>query len=379
MKLGVFTVLFSELELESMLDKVAALGLDAIELGTGNYPGSAHCDPDVLLADVGKRRALLDAVEERGLAISALSCHGNPLHPDKAFAKASHETCAQDRATRGRARRRRGQLLLGLPGDGPDARVPNWVVCAWPPEFSETLAWQWDEVAIPYWRDEAGFGAETGLAKIALEPHPGFLVYNPETMRLREAAGAEIGANLDPSHFVWQGIDPVAAVRTLGRAGALFHVHAKDVYLDRANIAANGVLDTKHYSRYAERSWSSGAWGTARTRSSGATSSVRFDRGLRRRPQHRARGRPSLDRRRAREGGRRAAACAAARAARRHVVGLARADGLRRVAGLAVEVERDHAVPRPPAWPRSRRRDRPAQRLQIVVHGPSARSARCTL
>ena len=112
-------------------------------------------------------------------------------------------------------------------------------------------------MAIPYWRDEAAFARETGLAKIALEPHPGFLVYNPETvLRLREAAGAEIGANLDPSHFVWQGIDPLAAVRTLGRAGALFHVHAKDVYLDRANIAANGVLDTKHYSRYAERSWS---------------------------------------------------------------------------------------------------------------------------
>jgi sugar phosphate isomerase/epimerase len=256
-KLGVFTVLFSELELEPMLDRVAALGLDAIELGTGNYPGSAHCDPDVLLGDVGKRRTLLAAVEERGLVISALSCHGNPLHPDKAFAQASHETWRKTARLAVELGVDVVNCFSGCPGDGPAARAPNWVVCAWPPEYSETLVWQWDEVAIPYWRDEAGFARETGLAKIALEPHPGFLVYNPETvLRLREAAGPEIGANFDPSHFIWQGIDPLAAVRTLGKAGAIFHVHAKDVYLDRLNISENGVLDTKHYGRFAERSWS---------------------------------------------------------------------------------------------------------------------------
>jgi sugar phosphate isomerase/epimerase len=119
------------------------------------------------------------------------------------------------------------------------------------------LEWQWNERAIPYWREEAGFARETGLAKIALEAHPGFLVYNPETaLRLCEAAGNEIGVNFDPSHFLWQGIDPLEAVRVLGRAGAIFHVHAKDVYLDRANIRRNGVLDTKHYGRFDERSWS---------------------------------------------------------------------------------------------------------------------------
>jgi len=140
---------------------------------------------------------------------------------------------------------------------GPDARAPNWVTCAWPPDYSKTLEWQWNEMAIPYWRDEAAFARETGLAKIALEPHPGFIVYNPETaLRLREAAGPEIGVNFDPSHFVWQGIDPLAAVRVLGQAGAIFHAHAKDVYLDRANISVNGVLDTKNYARFAERSWS---------------------------------------------------------------------------------------------------------------------------
>jgi sugar phosphate isomerase/epimerase len=257
MKLGVFTVLFSELGFEPMLDRVAALGLDAVELGTGNYPGNAHCDPDVLLPDAGKRRALLDAVEERGLVISSLSCHGNPLHPDKAFALESHETWRKTARLAVELGVDVVTCFSGCPGDGPDARAPNWVTCAWPPEYGETLDWQWNEVAIPYWQAEATFARETGLAKIALEAHPGFLVYNPETvLRLREAAGPEIGANFDPSHFVWQGIDPLVAVRTLGQAGAIFHVHAKDVYLDRANISVNGVLDTKHYGRFAERSWS---------------------------------------------------------------------------------------------------------------------------
>lgn len=257
MKLGVFTVLFADAPLEVALDRVAALGLDAVELGTGNYPGNAHCDPDELLADEGKRRRLLSAVEERGLTISALSCHGNPLHPDEAFARASHETWRKTVRLAVELGVEVVNCFSGCPGDGPGARAPNWVTCAWPPDYLEVLEWQWKECAIPYWAEEVRFAREIGLTKVAFEPHPGFLVYNPETvLRIRDAVGPELGANLDPSHLLWQGIDPVQAVRTLGRAGALFHVHAKDVYLDWTNIRANGVLDTKHYSRFGERSWS---------------------------------------------------------------------------------------------------------------------------
>ena len=256
MKLGVFTVLFADLPLEQMLDRVVSLGIEAVELGTGNYPGNAHCDPDALLGDAKKQKALLDAVGERGLSISALSCHGNPLHPDEAFAQANHDTWRKTARLAVELGVDTVVLFSGCPGDGPRASKPNWVTCAWPPDYLEILDWQWNERAIPYWTDEAAFARETGLQKIAFEAHPGFLVYNPETLlRLRDAAGPEIGANLDPSHFVWQGIDPIEAVRTLGRAGALYYVHAKDVYLDRTNIARNGVLDTKHYALYDERSW----------------------------------------------------------------------------------------------------------------------------
>jgi sugar phosphate isomerase/epimerase len=256
MKLGVFAVLFSDLGFEAMLDRVVAFGIEAVEIGTGGYPGNAHCDPAALLADAGARKRFLGAIEERGLTISALSCHANPLHPHEAFAGDSHETWQATARLAVELGVDTVVCFSGCPGDGPTATQPNWVTCAWPPEYGEVLEWQWNERAIPYWSEEAAFARSTGLHKIALEAHPGFLVYNPETtLRLRAAAGDEIGVNFDPSHFLWQGIDPLAAIRTLGRAGAIFHVHAKDVYLDRANIAENGVLDTKHYARFAERSW----------------------------------------------------------------------------------------------------------------------------
>jgi sugar phosphate isomerase/epimerase len=241
-KLGVFTVVFGQLPLAEALDRVVALELDAVEIGAGNYPGDAHLADD-----------LASQVSSRGLEISALSCHGNPLHPDESFARSSHETWRRTAQLASELGIETVVCFSGCPGDGPNASQPNWVTCAWPPEYGEMLEWQWNERAIPYWTEEAAFARSLGV-RVALEPHPGFLVYNPETaLRLREACGPEIGVNFDPSHFVWQGIDPLLAVRELREA--IFHVHAKDVYVDSHNTARNGVLDTKHYSRFLERSW----------------------------------------------------------------------------------------------------------------------------
>ena len=90
--------------------------------------------------------------------------------------------------------------------------------------------------------------------RVALEAHPGFCVYNAETLlRLRAEAGTAIGINFDPSHMWWQGVDIPAAIRALGEA--IFHFHAKDVAINPENTARNGVLDTKSYSHMAERSW----------------------------------------------------------------------------------------------------------------------------
>lgn len=257
MKLGVFTVLYRDLPVEEMLDKLAGMGVQAVELGTGNYPGDAHCKPDELLAEPAKAQALLRSVRERGLEISALSQHGNPLHPDEGFR-------ARDREVWNKTLRLAEVLEVpvvnafsGCPGDHESARFPNWVTCPWPEDFLSILRWQWNDVVIPYWTEATAAARSHGVSRIGFEMHPGFVVYNPETLlRLRAAVGPEIGANLDPSHLFWQGIDAVEAVRILGREGAIFHTHAKDTYLDRGNIARNGVLDTKHYAEVADRAWS---------------------------------------------------------------------------------------------------------------------------
>lgn len=256
MKLGVLTVLYAERPLEEVLDRAVELGLDAVELGTGNYPGSDHCDPEALLADPEKARALRESVESRGLRISALSCHGNPLHPDDGIASSHHETWRRTLELANALEVEVVNTFSGCPGDGEGARCPNWITCPWPPEYAETLAWQWDERAIPYWREEAERAASLGIRGIGLEMHPGFLVYNPETLlRLRAAAGDLIGANFDPSHLLWQGIDVVGAIKELGAAGAIFHAHAKDTYVDERNVRRNGVLDAKGYDRIPDRAW----------------------------------------------------------------------------------------------------------------------------
>mgnify|MGYP000011746095 CR=1 FL=1 len=253
MKLGVFLVLFGKERFEDALDHAKAAGVEAVEIGTGNYPGSSHCAPEELLADEGKLKRFREAVEARGLEISALSCHGNPLHPDRNVAE-SHRTV--QRLTIELAARLGVKTVIGFsgcPGDSDASRAPNWVTCAWPPDFSRVLEWQWKEKVVPYWQEEAAFCRKHGV-RIALEMHPGFVVYNAGTLlKLRAAAGEEIGANFDPSHLFWQGCDPIAAVHALG--GAIFHVHAKDTRINPYTTAVNGVLDTGGYLDEARRSW----------------------------------------------------------------------------------------------------------------------------
>jgi sugar phosphate isomerase/epimerase len=214
--------------------------------------GSAHLDVDAL-EDPCRARDYRKMLNDAGLTISALSCHSNPLHPEAAVAR---EADALFRRTVTLAERLEVPVVVtfsGCPGDSDDARHPNWITTPWPPEFLEVLDWQWERKAIPYWTDAERFAADHGV-RVALEAHPGFLVYNPETaLKLRAATGPAIGVNFDPSHMYWQGIDIPTAIAALGTA--IFHVHAKDVALNPPNIAANGVLDVKSYRRMAERSW----------------------------------------------------------------------------------------------------------------------------
>ncbi|OPA80463.1 xylose isomerase [Paenibacillus selenitireducens] len=255
MKLGVFAVLFGQKSLDETLDYIQAKGLEAVEIGTGGYPGNAHCKPEELLADNGKLKEFKKAFDSRGLTISALSCHGNPLHPQKDIAKPFHDDFHR---TVELAERLEVPVVVGFsgcPGDHEGAKYPNWPVAPWPNDYQEILDWQWSNKVIPYWTETGKFASDRGI-KIALELHGGFSVHTPANLlRLREAAGEVIGANLDPSHMWWQGIDPVQAVHILGRANAIHHFHAKDTTIDPINVNKHGVTDMQSYALMLDRAW----------------------------------------------------------------------------------------------------------------------------
>lgn len=254
MKLGVLTVLLSGKPFEEALAYLSESGVEMIEVGCGGYPGTAHADPDVLLNNPEALEQFKNTVKKYNMTISALSCHGNPVHPQKEIAEGFHQAFEKTVLLGEKLGIQHVNTFSGCPGDHDGAKFPNWVTCAWPEDYLEVLEYQWNEVLIPYWKKAVAFAKEHGVTKIGLEMHPGFCVYNPETLlKLRDAVGEEIGANFDPSHLYWQGIDPVMAIRKLDKA--IFHFHAKDTKVDEANKAVNGVLDTKNYGDELNRSW----------------------------------------------------------------------------------------------------------------------------
>ncbi|HEV2177942.1 MAG TPA: sugar phosphate isomerase/epimerase [Terriglobia bacterium] len=252
MRVGLFTALFGKLSLDEVIKKIKPLGIRTVELGTGNFPGDPHLKLEWLTSAV-KIREFRQKLDDQGITISALSCHGNALHPDRKRAESSAEV---SRKTVLMAEKLGVTTVIdfsGCPGDSDTARFPSWSPTPWPPDFQDLLKWQWERKVIPYWKKHAKFAESHGV-RVAIEMHPGFTVYNPETLlRLRGEAGAAVGCNFDPSHMFWQGIDPCAAVRVLG--DAVFHVHAKDTKIYDVNTRINGVLDTKPYSDEKHRAY----------------------------------------------------------------------------------------------------------------------------
>ena len=253
MKLGVMSACFGGMNIKQALAYCKKVGLDAIELPAGAYPG----DP-WNLSGIHEDKARLDTLKKQiadaGLIVQGIAVHGNPVHPDEKIAQ-EHQLA-----------HRNGVMLAaefdtvvinfsGAPGGAPGDKAPNFVTCPWPPEYEKAAKYQWNKVIIPFWKKENNFAARHGV-KIAFEAHPGMVLHNPEDIvRLRKAAGKNLGANLDPSHFFWQGIDPVESARYLGENECIFHVHAKDCSIDKRAAGRCGVLDIKSYGDVKNRGW----------------------------------------------------------------------------------------------------------------------------
>jgi sugar phosphate isomerase/epimerase len=252
MKIGLLTDSLPDLDFEAMLAAAAGLKIQCLEFGCGNWSAAPHLELDPLLERESARKSFLAAIQDHGLTISALNCSGNPLHPGVEGRRQHEITLKTFRLARllGVARI---VMMSGLPG-GPGDANPNWITTAWPPECHTILEYQWSEKLIPYWRELAGFASAQGVEQICLELHGQQAVYNPSTLvRLREVIGPVVGANYDPSHPLWMGADPFAAIRALG--SAIYYVHAKDTRIEPIPTGIDGVLDTRPATDAGLRAW----------------------------------------------------------------------------------------------------------------------------
>ncbi|HAU5564404.1 sugar phosphate isomerase/epimerase [Pantoea sp. SM3] len=255
MKLSFCTDSLGHLPFEAMLDKLLELGVYGVEMTTGGWSSAPHLPTEALLGSATQRQNLLKALESRGMSIAALNVSGNPLDPGELGQKHKRDT-ENALALAGELGVKKIVMMSGLPPASPHDTIPNWITytVSWPPTLKNCLDYQWNDVAIPYWQGLVARAKQSGVEKFALENFSSMLVWNPETLfRLRNAVGDMVGLNLDPSHLLWMGADPIAAARALGPA--IHHCHGKDVRMERGLVNINGLLETKPVEDVANRAW----------------------------------------------------------------------------------------------------------------------------
>ncbi len=251
MELGLYTDSVAELGFEAALDLAVEIGATGIEIATGGQSSAPHLRVAKLISDKRSRARFSAALESRRLRLSALNCSAWPMHP---ILGPTHVDLIKDTI------RLAGELgvekivtMSGTPGDGVGATTINWLWYPWPPDAVRLRERQWDQ-AVTVWQELAAFAVDHGVERIALELHPLHLVYNvPTLLRMRQAVGPVIGANVDPSHLFWQQMDPQAVVRCLGEA--VYHVHLKDTEIVAQEVALAGLLDQRPFETGSARAW----------------------------------------------------------------------------------------------------------------------------
>ena len=252
MKLGFVSDSLGGLGFDAMLDHAARLGVSGVEVNTCGWSTAPHFDLKGMLGSAAKQKSCHKAFADRGLEVISLNANGNPLHPtDPTQAEGLRNTI-----------RVAGQMgiktvctMSGLPAGNATDTMPNWVVSSWPPETQAILRYQWEDRLLPFWTEIVALARENGVERIALELHGNQCVYNvPSLLKLRAAVGPVVGANLDPSHLFWMGADPLQAAQALG--AALYHVHAKDAFLNAPVQATTSLLENGSLMDIPARSWS---------------------------------------------------------------------------------------------------------------------------
>jgi sugar phosphate isomerase/epimerase len=252
MRLGFVSDSLGGLSFDAMLDHAVRMGVDGVEVNTGGWSTAPHFDLAAMKASGEARREFLRAFEDRGLEVISLNANGNPLHPTHP----EQGECLRDTIRiAGEMGIRTVCTMSGLPEGRDGDQMPNWVVSSWPPETQAILRYQWEERLLPFWTETVDLARSCGVERLALELHGNQCVYNVASLlKLRQTVGTVVGANLDPSHLFWMGADPLVAAEAL--SGAIYHVHAKDTFLNEPVQARNSLLENGSLLDIPARSWS---------------------------------------------------------------------------------------------------------------------------
>ncbi|HEV3463460.1 MAG TPA: sugar phosphate isomerase/epimerase, partial [Actinomycetota bacterium] len=227
MKLGAYTACLHDQPVADAIQTLAGLGLDSAEINSGGFLPPVHLPVHDIRSSQDAREEYLGLFGAAGLTLTALNCNGNPLDPNPAVGPLHAQDVRDSNELAALLGVKRVVTMSGLPGSDPGARYPSWTVEPWHSVYLDARDYQWNEVGIPFWKDIQA-RAQAADVKVCIEMHPHNVVFNPATLlRLVERTGAtNVGAELDPSHLFWQGIDPVSAVQYLGEL--VFHAAAKD-------------------------------------------------------------------------------------------------------------------------------------------------------
>lgn len=252
MKIGVVSDSLANLPRSDMLEFCREIGIQGVEFNTGNWSTAPHLEMQLLLSNNNAREEFRAELKSYELDIIALNCNGNQLHPLDGEA---HSKCVRDTIRlSGLLGLEKVVLMSGLPAASANDLAPNWITTSWPPENQAIVEWQWTERLLPWWRDLANFANDHGVKQLAVEMHGSQLVYSPKTlMRLRNEIGPIVCANLDPSHLMWMGGDPLRACEFLGQAIA--HVHGKDTFVNAPLAATGTLLENGPLDSCINRSW----------------------------------------------------------------------------------------------------------------------------
>jgi sugar phosphate isomerase/epimerase len=243
MKLGAYTACLHDKPIAEALEILRDLGLDSAEINSGGFLPAPHLPVEDVRTSRDARDEYLELFTAAGVTLTALNCNGNPLHPDPEV-RAKHGNDVREAIELAAALGvKRVVTMSGLPASDAGGQLPSWTVLPWDSAYLDARDYQWHEVAIPYWTDIDARARDVDV-KVCIEMHPHNLVYNPATMErlATEIDATHVGAEMDPSHLFWQGIDPVAAVESLG--DLVHNAAAKDTRINEA-AKVNGVLDDR--------------------------------------------------------------------------------------------------------------------------------------